>query len=65
MLQSNTIDLDLETFNQGYTPLIISCFQGYYEISNLLLEVGAEVNKPSKLNLTPLSTCFSRLEDDE
>lgn len=36
---------------------------GNYEILKLLLDAGAEVNKPNTFNQTAFVTCFARLEE--
>ena len=48
----------------GYTPLIVSCFKGYYEIVRILLEKNADINKKNKLGQLPILFCFSRLEEE-
>ena len=54
LLKNLTIDIDFATFGKGYTPLIVACLTGNFEIVQLLLEAGAEVNKPSFINFTSL-----------
>lgn len=36
---------------------------GNYEILKLLLDAGAEVNKPNSFSQTPFIVCFTRLEE--
>jgi len=48
------IDIDMASSDIGHTPLTVACLTGNYEIVKLLIEKGAEVNKPTYLNVTPL-----------
>jgi ankyrin repeat protein len=43
------------------TPLITACSGSNYEMVKLLLDAGAEVNKPNILNQTPLVVSVFRL----
>ena len=65
LLENETIDVNMESFDSLYTPLNISCLNGNYEILSLLLESGAYTNKPDFLNRTPLMNCFCRLDEKE
>jgi ankyrin repeat protein len=49
MLQNPTTDVNMGSDDSGFTPLGISCMNGYYEISELLLIKGAEVDKKNNL----------------
>ena len=62
LLNNESIDLDLETNDSGYTPLCVAAISGNYEILRMLIENGAELNKPNKFNQTPIICCFTRLE---
>ena len=64
LLNNESIDIDLETVDSGYTPLCVAAISGNYEILRLLIESGAEVNKPNGFNQTPFICCFTRLEQD-
>lgn len=39
------IDVDLGSDDSGFTALMVACMSGYYEIANLLITYGADVNK--------------------
>ncbi len=57
--ESPTIDLDMSSTNSyGLTPLTMSSITGNYEIMKLLLEKGAEVNKPTLFSYTAFTLCF-------
>jgi ankyrin repeat protein len=59
LVDSLTIDLDLSSNSQyGLTPLTMSSITGNYEIMKLLLEKGAEVNKPTLFSYTAFTLCF-------
>ena len=62
-MENELIDLDLATEEYGFTPLCIACITANYEIVNILLEYGAEVNKPNSFSQTPLFHCFTRLSE--
>lgn len=64
LLLSNTqVDVDLSSMDSGQTPLSVAAMTGNYEILKLLLDAGAEVNKPNSFNQTAFVTCFARLEE--
>lgn len=46
-MENESIDLDLESSEYGFTPLCIACITANYEILSILIEYGAEVNKPN------------------
>jgi ankyrin repeat protein len=51
LLLSNTqVDVDLASMDSGQTPLSVAAMTGNYEILKLLLDAGAEVNKPNVFN---------------
>lgn len=64
LLDNENIDVDLESFPEKYTPLMVACFKGFYEIVRLLLERKANVNKMNRLGQKPILFCFSRLEEN-
>lgn len=64
ILQNPTIDIDIASYPSGHTPLQLACTTGNYEIVDLLLEYGAEPNKPNKFSQTPLVSCFNRLDEE-
>lgn len=39
------IDLNLETYDNGYTPISTACMAGNFEIVSILAQNGADVNK--------------------
>ena len=63
LLESKTIDIDMASEESGHTALSCSIITGNYEILRILLEAGAEVNKPTRFNHTPFVLCLMRLED--
>lgn len=65
MLENNSLDIDQASESIGHTPLTVACITGNYEIVKLLVESGAEVNKPTTFNVTPFSCCFQRLLEEE
>jgi ankyrin repeat protein len=54
----------MESQIEGYTPLMVACFKGYYEITRLLLEKNADVKKVTINGQAPIIFCFSRLEEN-
>jgi ankyrin repeat protein len=64
LMKHPMIDLDLHTPSNRQTPLIVACMGGNYEFVKLLLDAGAEVNKPNAFNHTPLVTIINRLIED-
>jgi ankyrin repeat protein len=64
LLMNENIDVNLESQNEGYTPLMVACFKGYFEITRLLLERNADVKKVTKSGQAPIIFCFSRLEEN-
>ncbi len=42
------------TNNMGWTALIISAYNGFYDLARILIERGADVNKPNQNGTTPL-----------
>lgn len=53
LLTNKQIDLEIKT-KEGWTPLIISSFNGFYECVSLLLEAGANPNASNYNNTTVL-----------
>lgn len=64
LLKHPMIDIDLHTPNNRQNPLIVACLGRNYEFVKLLLDSGAEVNKPNAFNDTPLITIINRLMED-
>jgi hypothetical protein len=63
ILDNEEVDVDLESYPESYTPLMVACFKGFYEIVRLLLDRKADVNKLNRLGQKPILFCFSRLEE--
>src|ERR1700753_832418 len=64
ILENESVDLNLGTKDMGITPLIASFAAGNYEIVKVLIENGADVNKPNIMSQPPLYFCFTRLQED-
>ncbi|KRX00506.1 Ankyrin repeat-containing domain [Pseudocohnilembus persalinus] len=64
LLQNNQLDIDFSSETGRFTPLMVACMQGYYEIVQILCQMGADVNKHNVANQIPLLFCFSRLEEE-
>jgi ankyrin repeat protein len=47
LLANPSIDLNIQTIDNGFTPLCAACVSGNYEIVRMLCEAGAEVDKPN------------------
>ena len=66
MLENFTyMDLNLETYDNGYTPISSACMAGNFEIVCLLATNGADVNKTDYMEQSPLIYSFSRMNEDE
>ena len=61
----NFIDINLETKENGYTPISAACMAGNYDLDCLLAQNGADVNKVDFMEQSPLIYCFSRMNEDE
>lgn len=59
------IDINMETKENGYTPISSACMAGNYDIVCLLAQNGADVNKVDCMDQSPLIYCFSRMNEDE
>jgi ankyrin repeat protein len=64
ILENESVDLNLGTKEMNITPLIAACSSGNYEIVKVLIENGADVNKPNVMSQPPLYHCFTRLLED-
>lgn len=62
-IRSNDIDrverlislgADLESIDNGYSPLLLACYNGHYEITKSLIEGGSNINWTSETGSTPL-----------
>ncbi|CAD8083796.1 unnamed protein product [Paramecium sonneborni] len=65
LLSNQQVDVDLASMDSGQTPLSIAAMTGNYEILKILLDAGAEVNKPNIFNQTAFIMCFARLEEEK
>ena len=45
LISNPGIDLNMQTIDNGFTPLCAACVSGNYEIVRMLCEAGAEVDK--------------------
>jgi len=50
LLANDKIDVNLASKPEGFTPVMVSCFKGYYEFVRILLERNADVNLCNKLS---------------
>lgn len=58
LLSNPRIDIDFSTSELRHTPLTVACLSGNFEILKILLDEGAEVNKPTQTSYTPFVFCF-------
>jgi len=58
LINNPLIDLDQSSEDMGYTPVALACITGNFEVLSILLENGAEVNKPIASYQTPFVCCF-------
>ena len=66
MLDNYTyLDMNMETKENGYTPISAACMNGHFEIVCLLAQNGADVNKVDYMEQSPLVYCFYRMNEDE
>lgn len=64
MMENERLDLDMASQTIGHTPLTAACLTGNFEIMKLLVQEGAEVNKPTNYHHTPFICCFERLQEE-
>ena len=62
LINNDFINVNLPSEPDKYSPLMIACFKGYYEIVRMLLEKNANVNQQNKNGQVPFIFVFSRLE---
>lgn len=65
LLQNEGIDVNYTTRDQELSALKLACNNGYYEIAEMLVLQGADVNQPSASGAVPLFYCFNRLEEEK
>lgn len=64
LLQEKYTYIDRQTSKKDGTALFWSCCQGYYDIVQLLLLHGADVNKSTAWGATPLHACADHNQVD-
>ena len=64
LLKNESIDLEMATVMNEYTPLMAACMAGSLEVVSFLAENGADVNAMNSMEQTPLIHCFSRLTEN-
>ena len=64
LLKNASIDLEMATVENEYTPLMAACMAGSLEVVSFLAENGADVNAMNSQGQTPLIHCFSRLTEN-
>ena len=51
LINSPFIDINMQTIENGFTPLCAACVSGNYEIVRMLCEAGADVDKPNFIGM--------------
>lgn len=64
LLTNDEINVNMASKPDLYTPLMISCYKGFYEIVRELLERKAKINQANANGQEPFIFCFSRLEQN-
>ena len=64
LLKNESIDLEMATVMNEYTPLMAACMAGSLEVVSFLAENCADVNAMNSMAQTPLNHCFSRLTEN-
>lgn len=64
LLQNENIDINLGSHDLQLTALCVACSAGNYEVVETLISNGADVDKADILGRSPLSLCFTRLQED-
>ena len=62
LLSNEGININMPSKPELYSPLMISCYKGYYEIVRELLERQADTRQKNKNGQEAFVFCFSRLE---
>lgn len=65
LFTNEKLDINIQSYNEGYTPLMVALYKGYYEICRFLLDRNADVDMITNSGHYPILFCFSRLEDDK
>lgn len=63
ILQNPMVDIDMPTESTGLTPLTSACCSGHYLVVKTLVENGADVNKKTGLDYSPLYYWFTRMNE--
>jgi len=63
ILENPFVNIDMITEETGLTPLSSACAAGHFMIVKMLVENGADVNKTTGLNFSPLYYCFTRMTE--
>jgi len=58
------LDLNLPTIDNGYSAVAAACMSGHFDIVSLLCDNGVDVNQVDSNQNSPLTYCFSRLNED-
>lgn len=58
------LDLNLPTVDNSYSAVAAACMSGHFDIVSLLCENGVDVNQVDSNQQSPLTYCFSRLNED-
>ena len=64
LLTNEQIDINLQSEPEKYSPLMISCYKGNYEIVRILLELKGDINLPNKKDQLPFIFSLSRLDQN-
>lgn len=64
LLNNEELNVNLGSKPENFSPLMVSIYKGYYEISKLLIENGADVNQSNSKGHYPILFSFSRLEEN-
>ena len=63
-MTNEQIDINLQSEPEKYSPLMISCYKGNYEIVRILLELKGDINLPNKKVQLAFIFSFSRLDQN-
>ena len=64
LINNDGIDINQASEPENYSPLMISCFKGFYEIVRILLEKNANLTYENKNGQLAFIFCFSRIEQN-
>ena len=63
ILENPTVNIDFSTEETGLTPLSSAWAAGHYLVVKTLVENGADVNKKTGLDYSPIYYCFTRMTE--